>query len=125
MRTGLKIVSVFMIIAGVLVAIAGASMMTVFFAAGGDTGAGKALVGLAFILVVCNGVLEFVGGLLGLRAAKDDAKARPALIFGVITLVLCIISVFLYFSVTNVVSCLFPLLYVIFSYNIYKENQRN
>lgn len=85
MRSGLRVISTLMIIVGVIITFSSLSMMAVFFAAGtGSNAARDALMGLVFILIVCNGILEFIGGFLGHRAVKDSSKAKPAFIFGVI-----------------------------------------
>ena len=82
MKTGLKIVSVLMLILGVFTLATGVLDIVMLSNTGSDGVAVKALMGLAFILFVLSGLLDVIGGLLGLRAANDSGKATGAIVFG-------------------------------------------
>ena len=73
----------------------------------------KALVGLAFILFVLSGLLDVIGGLLGLRAAKDPDKATGAVVFGVLALLAGLGTVALEVNAQNICACVLPAIYFI------------
>ena len=70
-----------------------------------------ALVGLAFVMLVVSGLLDIIGGLLGLRAAKAPEKAGGAVVFGLLSLIAAAVSVGLEFNVQNLCACIVPLAY--------------
>ena len=81
MRTGLKIISVLQIIAGIFVA--GAGALTIALYAEGDSAvAGTAeMVALSVVLFVLEGALGIISGALGLRAANNPYKSMLAVIW--------------------------------------------
>ena len=81
---------------------------------GSDGGAvAEALAVLAVVVFVAGGLLEVIGGLLGLRAAKDPARSMGAIVFGLLALIAAVASAALAFNVTNLCACIIPLVYFI------------
>ena len=113
MKQGLKVISILMVLVGILTLIVGIASMGLFSA--DDSTEAKALVGLSFILLVVGGLLDIIGGLLGLRAAKDPTRATGAVVFGLLALIAGILSIVLDPSAQSIGSCLIPLLYFIFA----------
>ena len=70
---------------------------------------------------MANGLLEFVGGALGLRAAKNPAKSLDAVIFGFVALAVGVCSLVLDFSVQNICACIIPLLYFVCALEVHRE----
>lgn len=60
-----------------------------------------------------GGLLDVIGGLLGLKAAKHPAQATGAVIFGLLALIAGIASVVMQFSVQNLCACVLPLIYFV------------
>ena len=110
MKTALKIVSVLQIIAGILTAVLGLSLTTLFAMGADEAGAGG-LVVLAILLLVVSGVVSIISGVLGLRAAKDPSKAMPAVVLGGISLALSIVSLATSFSLESLAQCVIPAVY--------------
>ena len=73
----------------------------------------KALVGLAFILFVLSGLLDVIGGLLGLRAANDSGKATGAIVFGLLALLAGLGTVAMEVNAQNICACVLPAIYFI------------
>ena len=120
MKTGLKVVSILELIAGVLTILLGLINIVLF--AAGD-GAGASVAGLlmySIILLILNGIFDIITGILGLRAANHPSKAAPAVIFGGIALILAVISLIRNVSIAEAVSCIIPVLYFIFALNVKK-----
>ena len=109
MRTGLKIISILQIIAGLFVAGAGALTAALF--ASGDTSVGSTveMVALSVVLFVLEGALAIISGALGLRAARDPEKSMLAVIWGGLTLAISVFSLVTE-GVQQIVSCYFLLL---------------
>ena len=110
MKTALKIVSVLQIIGGILTAVLGLSLTTLFAMGAEEAGAGG-LVVLTVLLLVVSGGVAIVSGVLGLRAAKDPAKAMPAVVLGGISLALSIVSLVTSFSLESLAQCVIPAVY--------------
>ena len=107
----LSIVSILMLIIGAITL--GTGALDVGLLLGSDGGAvAEALAGLAVVVFVVGGLLDIIGGLLGLRAARTG-KAGAAILFGFLGLAAGVVSVVLQFNVTNVCACVIPLLYFI------------
>ena len=70
----------------------------------------EALAGLAVVMFVVGGLLDIIGGLLGLRAARTG-RAGAATVFGLLGLVAGAIPVVLGFRVANLCPCVIPLIY--------------
>lgn len=118
MKTGLKVVSILELIAGVIVLLFGL-VNIVLFTAGNGAGASVAeLLMFSIILLILNGIFDIISGVLGLRAANNPSKATPAVIFGGIALILAIISLIRNVSIPEAVSCIIPVLYFIFALNV-------
>ena len=75
MKTGLKILSVLMIIIGVLALFIGLPIVVLMLGATDGSAGGNAVVVLATAMTLASGVFEIVGGVLGFRAA-DLGKGR-------------------------------------------------
>ena len=122
MRTGLKIISILQIIAGLFVAGAGALTAALF--ASGDTSVGSTveMVALSVVLFVLEGALAIISGALGLRAARDPEKSMLAVIWGGLTLAISAFSLVTE-GVQQIVSCIIPLLYFIFAMNVRRSRK--
>ena len=123
MRTGLKIISILQIIAGLFVAGAGALTASLF--AAGDTSVGSTveMVTLSVVLFVLEGALAIISGALGLRAARNPEKSMLAVIWGGLTLSVSVFSLATEPSVQQLFSCIIPLLYFIFAMNVRKSRK--
>ena len=124
MKTGLKIVSVLMLILGVFTLATGVLDIVMLSNTGSDGVAVKALMGLAFILLVLSGLLDVIGGLLGLRAANDSGKATggivntaggiaAAIVFGLLALLAGLGTVAMEVNAQNICACVLPAIYFI------------
>ena len=122
MRTGLKIISILQIIAGLFVAGAGALTAALF--AAGDTSVGSTveMVALSVVLFVLEGALAIISGALGLRAARGPEKSMLAVIWGGLTLAISVFSLVTE-GVQQIVSCIIPLLYFIFAMNVRRSRK--
>ena len=105
MKTGLKILSVLMLVLGIITLVVGVMDVVLLQNSGGGVMA-DALAALAIIAFVLGGLLDVIGGLLGLRAAKRPAKATGAVVFGLLAL-----AAAMAFNVQNICACVVPLLY--------------
>ena len=112
MKKGLRILSVLMLILGGITLVVGIMNVLLLRETNGGAVAG-ALIGLTVILFIAGGLLDVIGGLLGLRAAKNPAKATGAVVFGLLALLAGGASVAMDFSVQNICACVVPLLYFI------------
>ena len=123
MRTGLKIISILQIIAGLFVA--GAGALTVALYMSGDTSLGLTgeTVVLSTVMFVLEGALGLISGALGLRAAKDPAKSMLAVIWGGMSLALSVFNLVTERNVQQAVSCIIPLLYFIFAMNVRRSRK--
>lgn len=123
MRTGLKIISILQIIAGLFVA--GAGALTVALYMSGDTSLGLTgeTVVLSTVMFVLEGALGLISGALGLRAAKDPAKSMLAVIWGGLSLALSVFNLVTERNVQQAVSCTIPLLYFIFAMNVRRSRK--
>ena len=112
MKKGLKIVSVLMLILGILTVVTGVLNIGLLQNAGSgmlvDT-----LIGLTVILLVAGGLLDVIGGLLGLRAAKRPEKAAGAIVFGLLALLAAGASAAMEPGVQSICACVVPALYFI------------
>ena len=70
----------------------------------------EALAVLAVLVFVVGGLMDLIGGILGLRAARTG-KAGAAIVFGLLGLIAGVISVVLEFNAQNICGCVIPLLY--------------
>lgn len=123
MRTGLKIISILQIIAGLFVS--GAGALTVALYMSGDTSLGLTgeTVVLSTVMFVLEGALGLISGALGLRAAKDPAKSMLAVIWGGLSLALSVFNLVTERNVQQAVSCIIPLLYFIFAMNVRRSRK--
>lgn len=113
MKKGLTIVSVLMLILGIITLVTGIMSTSLLGAASDGSTEAKAAFGLAFILLVLGGLLDVIGGALGLRAAGNPAKAGGAVVFGLLALIAGIASAVLELNVQNVCACVIPLIYFV------------
>lgn len=113
MKKGLTIVSVLILILGVFTLATGVLDIVMLSSTGSGGVAIKALLGLAFILFVLGGLLDVIGGALGLRAAGNPAKAGGAVVFGLLALIAGIASAVLELNVQNICACVIPLIYFV------------
>ena len=81
MKGFLKVISVIMIILGVL--IVGLTIFNIsIIRTAGDGVIADVLTGAMIVVLGIGGVMDLLGGFLGLRAAKDPSKSAAALVFG-------------------------------------------
>lgn len=125
MKKGLTIISVLMMIFGILTLAVGVVTIVMFLVSGQSTTEVHALIGLAFIFAVVNGLLEFFGGYLGIRAAKNPRKSLDAVIFGFVMLAVGVASLVLDFNISNILACVLPLLYFICAMEVSKGAKRS
>ena len=112
MKKGLFLTSVLMLILGAATLAMGAMDMAVL-SAGGDGVEVKALMSLAFILLVLGGLMDVIGGLLGLRAANDSGKVTGAIVFGLLALLAGLGTVAMEVNAQNICACVLPAIYFI------------
>ena len=105
-QTGLKVISILDIIAGIFIAISAAMLLAGGAALGSDpsmaaeaaaeTGMdASSVVGIAAglgIMLLVSAVITLITGILGLRAAKDNQKIKPVWFIAIIALVFAVIS---------------------------------
>ena len=108
-RKVLSLVSILMLAIGIFTLVTGLLDVGLLLGSGGGAVA-EALAGLAVVMFVVGGLLDIIGGLLGLRAARTG-RAGAAIVFGLLGLVAGVISVVLDFSVANICTCVIPLIY--------------
>lgn len=120
MKKGLKFLSVLMIILGLFSLAIGIVTTGLFILTGETTVEVKSLIGLTLILCVANGLIEFIGGALGLRAVKDPTKGSDAIVFGFVALAVGVCSLILDFGLQNIFACVLPLLYFICAVEVRK-----
>lgn len=108
MKLALKIVSVLQLICGILLAVLGLASTAMFATAGGE---GSAALAVLSVLLVLSGALGIISGVLGLRAAKDPAKAMPAVVLGAISLAFAVITLVTSFSLESAAQCVVPVIY--------------
>ena len=109
MKLALKIVSVLQLICGILLAVLGLASTAMFATAGGEGSAALAV--LSVVLLVLSGAIGIISGVLGLRAAKDPAKAMPAVVLGAISLAFAVITLVTTFSLESAAQCVVPVIY--------------
>ena len=112
MKKLLSVVSILMLILGLFTLVTGILDVSLLLGSGGGAVA-EALAGLAVAVFVVGGLLDVIGGLLGLRAAKDPARSMGAIVFGFLALAAAVASAALAFNVTNLCACIIPLVYFI------------
>ena len=112
MKKLLSVVSILMLILGLFTLVTGILDVSLLLGSGGGAVA-EALAGLAVAVFVVGGLLEVIGCLLGLRAAKDPARSMGAIVFGFLALAAAVASAALAFNVTNLCACIIPLVYFI------------
>ena len=112
MKKLLSVVSILMLILGLFTLVTGILDVSLLLGSGGGAVA-EALAGLAVAVFVVGGLLDVIGGLLGLRAAKDPARSMGAIVFGLLALAAAVASAALAFNVTNLCACIIPLVYFI------------
>ena len=112
MKKVLTVVSILMLILGAVTLVTGAVNVGLLSSVSNGGAVAGALITLTVVLFVVGGLLDIIGGLLGLRAARTG-KAGAAILFGFLGLAAGVVSVVLQFNVTNVCACVIPLLYFI------------
>ena len=112
MKKLLSVVSILMLILGLFTLVTRILDVSLLLGSGGGAVA-EALAGLAVAVFVVGGLLDVIGGLLGLRAAKDPARSMDAIVFGFLALAAAVASAALAFNVTNLCACIIPLVYFI------------
>ena len=110
MKKGLTFLSVLMLILGIITIAVGGMNVALLQSTGGGAVA-DALTVLSVIIFVVGGLLDVIGGLLGLRAAKRPERAGGAVAFGLLALIAGIASAAMDLNVQNICACVVPLLY--------------
>lgn len=66
------------------------------------------------IFALVSGILEFIAGILGVKYANSPEKAMICIVFGIILIILTIISNFIDFSLLSIIiGLVLPVLYLI------------
>ena len=145
-QKGIKVISILAIIGGILLVlmsilglvIGGAGMYEVgtqldagaeMAGSVADTAAGGIMLVVVSVLGIITGICDFITAGFGFKAAKDASKAKGAFVWGIIVLVVGIISAISQIageiSFSNIIGALFslviPVLYVYFANNIKKS----
>lgn len=126
MKTGwqkaLQVFSILLLIGAVLsivlavLVLAGASFMPGVAGAAGVTADDATQVSQLFtvaaVLSIIGGVFDLFCGTSGLKAAKDAARAKPAVVLGVISVVFAVANLLLAFNTQYLLGCVLPVLYL-------------
>lgn len=111
MKKILSLVSVVMLVLGAFTLATGVA--DVILLLGSDGGAvAEALAVLAIVVFVVGGLLDVIGGLLGLRAARSG-RAGGAIVFGLLALIAGVAAVVLEVNAQNICACVIPLVYFV------------
>ena len=114
----LKVMSVLCIIFGLIGVI---GMVSVFAMAGIFALAGVSVPVASLVIGIIQAILMIVAGVFGIKACNDPAKAGKAVIFGIILIVLAVVSMILGLaeagaagiSWTNFTGLIIPVLYTV------------
>jgi len=122
----LKVTGIIMIIGGALaiilgiIAVAGVGLVASLNAALGGDVVNTGLLTVSSILVLVGGIVELVAGILGVKNSAIPEKAGTCIIFGILTIVISILSTILgvvaggEFKVVNLlIGLVLPILYLI------------
>lgn len=71
------------------------------------------LTGAMIVVLGISGVMDLLGGFLGLRAAKDPGKTTAALVFGILAVIPGAISLIMETSTENICGLIIPVLYLV------------
>ena len=71
------------------------------------------LTGAMVVVLGIGGVMDLLGGFLGLRAAKDPSKSTAALVFGILAAIPGAISLVMETSTENICGLIIPGLYLV------------
>ena len=113
MKIIMRIVSVLLLLLGIALLVAGAMNIGVVLEMGAPKILTDILIALAVILIIVNGVFEILGGILGLRAAGRAGGSTAAVVFGVLSLAISVVSVVIKYSVSALCACILPLIYLL------------
>lgn len=112
MKGFLKVISVIMIILGIL--IVGLTIFNISIIRTADDGiVADVLTGAMVVVLGIGGVMDLLGGFLGLRAAKDPSKSTAALVFGILAAIPGAISFIMETSTENICGLIIPVLYLV------------
>lgn len=112
MKGFLKVISVIMIILGIL--IVGLMVFNIsIIRTAGDGVIADVLTGAMIVVLGISGVMDLLGGFLGLRAAKDPGKTTAALVFGILAVIPGAISLIMETSTENICGLIIPVLYLV------------
>ena len=112
MKKLLSVVSILMLILGLFTLVTRILDVSLLLGSGGGAVA-EALAGLAVAVFVVGGLLDVIGGLLGLRAAKDPARSMGAIVFGLLALIAAVVSAVMAVSAATICACIIPLIYFV------------
>ena len=127
MKTGwqkaLKVVSILLLIDAVLaivlavLTLTGAAFMPGVAAQTGVAAGDAAQVAMTFqvaaVLAIIGGLFDLLCGVFGLKAVGDPAKAKSAVVLGVIAVVLAAANLVLAFNMQYALGCVLPVLYLV------------
>ena len=111
-QKSLKVVSILLLIDAVASLALVALTLTGTVTVPGIAPGGPALWVAATLLIV-GGVFDLLCGMFGLKAAGDGAKAKPAVVLGVLSVVVAASNLVLAFSVQYALGCVIPVLYLV------------
>lgn len=129
----LKIVSILMIVGGAATIVLGIMALGLSacanaIAAQAETTANTGALTLAGILLIIAGIVELIAGIVGVGASKDPSKAKGCLIWGIIVIVLTVISTIItmvnggkFDAVSLVTGLALPVAYIVASFIARKD----
>ena len=120
MKKALTLLSLLTIVMGILTLAIGVVTIVMFLVSGQATTEVHSLIGLSFVFAVVNGLLEFFGGYLGMRAARNPRKSIDAVVFGFFMLMFGVTSLILNLSIQNICACVLSLFYFICAMEVRK-----
>ena len=120
MKKILKLVSVLMILMGLFSISAGIVLTGLTFLSETSVRPDPNQTLLIFVFSITNGLLEFIGGALGLRTVNNPVRGTDAMVLGFVALVIGVCSLILHFSVQNIFACVVPLVYFICAVDVRK-----
>ena len=112
MKKLLAVVSVLMLLTGGFTLITGLVDVG-FLASTGDSVFAEGLMVLSVVFFVAAGALDVLGGLLGLRAARNPAHSTGALVFGLLALAASAVPLALELTARSAFTCAVPLVYLL------------
>ena len=114
MKTLLRVISALMLVLGVILLISGVMYIGLILEMGVPALLTDFLVGAVVLVIILNGIVEILGGILGFRAAGRQGGSIAAVVFGVFALGAGVfVAIFTDLSPASLCACILPVLYLI------------